>query len=168
MRCKTDNGGCSHLCLITSHEKGWVCACPNILNLSADGKTCVENEAMLLISGDEDILGISLDTNFADTCAMPIVRSASAATMDFLVASKSIFWLNEGGIITAPLEDPAASKTVLDGRAVAKSQAFAVDWIGKNVYFSPARKRASFPMNSNNPLRQRFLLPYFDLTEFCL
>ena len=139
-----------------------MCACPNILNLSEDGKTCVENEAMLLISGDDDIIrGISLDTNFSDDTATPIVRSASADAMDFVAESKSIFWLNEEGIVTAPLEDPAAAKTVLDGRAVAKSLAFAVDWIGKNVYFSPARKRASFPMNSNNPLRQRFLLPYF-------
>ena len=152
MRCKTDNGGCSHLCLITSHEKGWVCACPNILKLSEDGKTCVENEALLVISGDDDIRGISLDTNFTDI-AIPIVRSASASAMDFDMESKSIFWLNEVGIVTAPLEDPAAMKTVLDGRAMAKSLAFAVDWIGKNVYFSSAHRRATLPVNSNNHLR---------------
>ena len=103
MRCRKDNGGCSHLCLISTNEQGWACACPNILNLSEDGKNCVENEAMLLISDDDVIRGISLDTNFTDS-AVPIVRSASAAAMDFFVESRSIFWLNEGGIVTAPLD----------------------------------------------------------------
>ena len=104
MRCQKDNGGCSHLCLITGREEGFVCACPNIMSLSEDGKTCVENGAMLLISGDDDIRGVGLDANPTET-AMPIVRSAGAAAMmDFVVESKSIFWLNEEGIATAELD----------------------------------------------------------------
>ena len=80
-------------------------ACPNIMNLSEDGKTCIESGTMLLISGEDDIRGVSLSllgANPTET-AMPIVRSAGAAAMDFVVESKSIFWLNEG-IVTAPLD----------------------------------------------------------------
>ena len=53
-------------------------------------------------------------------------------------------------IFHASYSDPAATKTVLDGRAISKSLAFAVDWIGKNVYFSSALGRATFPVNSNS------------------
>ena len=103
MRCQKDNGGCSHLCLITGREEGLVCACPDIMNLSEDGKTCVENGSMLLVSGDDDIRGVSLDAEPTET-AMPIVRSGGAAAMDFVVESKSIFWLNQDGIVSAPLD----------------------------------------------------------------
>ena len=105
MRCKKDNGGCSHLCLITGREEGFVCACPNIMNLSEDGKTCVESGTMLLISGEDDIRGVGLLDADATETAMSIVRSAGAAAMmDFVVESRSIFWMNEEGIVTTPLD----------------------------------------------------------------
>lgn len=40
--CKTNNGGCSNLCLLSpggSHK----CACPTNFYLGSDGKTCVSN-----------------------------------------------------------------------------------------------------------------------------
>ena len=82
-----------------------MCACPDIMNLSEDGKICVESRTMLLISGEDDIRGVGLLDADATETAMPIVRSAGAAAMmDFVVESKSIFWLNEEGIVTATLD----------------------------------------------------------------
>ncbi|XP_008943618.1 PREDICTED: low-density lipoprotein receptor-related protein 1-like, partial [Merops nubicus] len=40
--CKTDNGGCSNLCLL-SPGGGHKCACPTNFYLGGDGKTCVSN-----------------------------------------------------------------------------------------------------------------------------
>ncbi|KAG8233637.1 hypothetical protein J437_LFUL001048, partial [Ladona fulva] len=37
--CGTDNGNCSHLCLINVN-KTYKCDCPHVMRLSADGKTC--------------------------------------------------------------------------------------------------------------------------------
>lgn len=38
--CKNNNGGCSHLCLLSfngTHQ----CNCPHIMSLGADNKTCI-------------------------------------------------------------------------------------------------------------------------------
>jgi low density lipoprotein-related protein 2 len=40
--CETNNGGCSHLCLLNSYGTH-SCACPNLFILESDGKTCVAN-----------------------------------------------------------------------------------------------------------------------------
>ena len=82
-----------------------MCACPDIMNISEDGKTCVESGAILLISGEDDIRGVDVLNADATATAMPIVRSAGAAAMmDFVVESRSIFWMNEEGIVTTPLD----------------------------------------------------------------
>ena len=40
--CQTNNGGCSHLCLL-SPGGGYKCSCPTNFYLSADNKQCVSN-----------------------------------------------------------------------------------------------------------------------------
>lgn len=40
--CSSNNGGCSHLCLIT--PTGFSCACSTGINLQADGRTCADGE----------------------------------------------------------------------------------------------------------------------------
>ena len=42
--CGTDNGGCSHLCLMSPSERHFRCACPTGVLLLADGKTCADGE----------------------------------------------------------------------------------------------------------------------------
>ncbi|XP_064646226.1 low-density lipoprotein receptor-related protein 2-like [Lineus longissimus] len=41
--CGTNNGGCSHLCLIAPGAKNFTCACPEFFMLSDNNKTCVAN-----------------------------------------------------------------------------------------------------------------------------
>ena len=41
--CGNNNGGCSHLCLISGGGKNYTCACPNLFFLGTDGKTCQAN-----------------------------------------------------------------------------------------------------------------------------
>lgn len=41
--CSNNNGGCSHLCLL-SVNKTYKCECPHVMRLDADNKTCVPNE----------------------------------------------------------------------------------------------------------------------------
>lgn len=41
--CNTNNGGCSHLCLL-SFNQTYKCECPHVMRLDVDNKTCVPNE----------------------------------------------------------------------------------------------------------------------------
>ena len=38
--CYTNNGGCSHLCLLAPLPEDYACACPTGILLNNDGKTC--------------------------------------------------------------------------------------------------------------------------------
>lgn len=44
-RCEEDNGGCSHLCLLSPREPFYACACPTGVQLREDGRTCKAGEA---------------------------------------------------------------------------------------------------------------------------
>ena len=39
--CSPNNGGCSHLCLLSAVTKTYTCRCPTGMNMSSGGKTCV-------------------------------------------------------------------------------------------------------------------------------
>ena len=41
--CGSNNGGCSHLCLISPGGNTFKCACPDYFLLSRDGRTCLAN-----------------------------------------------------------------------------------------------------------------------------
>ena len=46
--CHSHNGGCSHLCLLSSTEmSGYHCACPDRLVLGVDGHVCLANGTVL-------------------------------------------------------------------------------------------------------------------------
>lgn len=41
--CGDNNGGCSHLCLLSSDGSNYTCACPTSFLIGEDGKTCIAN-----------------------------------------------------------------------------------------------------------------------------
>lgn len=43
-RCEEDNGGCSHLCLLSPREPFYACACPTGVQLQDNGRTCKAGE----------------------------------------------------------------------------------------------------------------------------
>ena len=46
--CHVRNGGCSHLCLLSSvHEAGYSCACPDGLIIGEDSLTCSSESKQL-------------------------------------------------------------------------------------------------------------------------
>ncbi|KAB1251609.1 Low-density lipoprotein receptor-related protein 5, partial [Camelus dromedarius] len=45
-RCEEDNGGCSHLCLLSPREPFYACACPTGVRLQDNGQTCKADEVV--------------------------------------------------------------------------------------------------------------------------
>merc|ERR1712240_825014 len=61
--CDQNNGGCSHLCLMSPRASGYACACPTGVRLRDDGRTCADGpEQILLLARRPDLRRISLDT----------------------------------------------------------------------------------------------------------
>uniref|UniRef100_G1T5U5 LDL receptor related protein 5 n=1 Tax=Oryctolagus cuniculus TaxID=9986 RepID=G1T5U5_RABIT len=50
-RCEEDNGGCSHLCLLSPREPFYACACPTGVQLQDNGRTCKAGEAWRGVGG---------------------------------------------------------------------------------------------------------------------
>ena len=49
--CAANNGGCSHLCLLSATSlAGYSCACPTEIKMLPDGKTCDVGESINLTS----------------------------------------------------------------------------------------------------------------------
>lgn len=42
--CGIDNGGCSHLCLMSPHKPFYQCACPTGVKLLENGRTCKDGK----------------------------------------------------------------------------------------------------------------------------
>lgn len=53
--CMTNNGGCSHLCLLAP-GKTHTCACPTNFYLAADNRTCLSNCTASQVSGGLEII----------------------------------------------------------------------------------------------------------------
>ena len=49
--CEENNGGCSHLCLLSAIDpRGYSCACPDGIELDSSGRSCVCECSIILTS----------------------------------------------------------------------------------------------------------------------
>ncbi|XP_055918086.1 low-density lipoprotein receptor-related protein 1 isoform X3 [Eupeodes corollae] len=139
--CGFNNGGCSHLCLL-SVKKTYKCECPHVMRLDlADNKTCVPNEQVLLFIMGNEIRGIDLMQPNHHT--IPTIRQSPQVIgpqrIDFTVDDSRIYWtdvqLNE--IKTAGLSNGLIDTIV--NTDLSKPYGFAIDWISKNMFFSSGK-----------------------------
>ena len=89
--CAVNNGGCSHLCLLT--PEGPRCACPDSEVLSADGKNCGVPEATLILSQYDRIMRTPADDNLtiSDTGINDAWRPYR---MDCDVKGGMVYWID--------------------------------------------------------------------------
>ncbi|XP_055372745.1 prolow-density lipoprotein receptor-related protein 1 [Condylostylus longicornis] len=141
--CQSENGGCSHLCLLSVNQT-YKCECPHVMRLSSyDGKLCVQNEQVLLFIMGSEIRGIDLIQPNHHT--IPTISHSpqvlAPQRIDFLVDGNRLYWsdtqLNE--VKTAGLSD-GYIETILN-TDVQKPLGFAVDWISKNLFVSSAKEK---------------------------
>ena len=152
--CQINNGNCSHLCLLASNTTN-TCGCPHIMKLATDGMTCLESKVMLLFSGPSEIRGVELAR--PDHHIIPPIPPPHATTpthINFLAASKQIFWLDVAGerwpwlgvvmVRAASVggEDsfvhPVMDRNIQAGGL--RPTGLAVDWISRTLYFVSQEK----------------------------
>ena len=93
LSCKKNNGNCSHLCLITSNDSGYQCACPHLMKLGEDQKTCIPNEKFLIMSRKNEIRGLDFNNhNLIPPLSLP--KIGSPLGLDFDAKSKKIYFFD--------------------------------------------------------------------------
>ncbi|KAL9988032.1 hypothetical protein ACROYT_G002429, partial [Oculina patagonica] len=131
--CRTNNGGCSHLCLLT--PSGHQCACPNEMKLKNDKKTCHFSEFLLFAdSGRHTIYTINLD-NQAQPRALKLGNTPSPEALDFDPQKRFIYWSDvQLRQISRALPDGSAKEVIVNG--LQRPRGLAVDYVGRNLYWT--------------------------------
>ncbi|GBP36075.1 Low-density lipoprotein receptor-related protein 1 [Eumeta japonica] len=137
--CETDNGGCSHLCLVESATVRR-CACPHVMRLAADGVRCEPHERVLLVARGGEVRGLDLDEPAVHT--IPTVSGpqlAQPTSLQFLAADYALFWIDVAtneikrtGLTRGPL------RTVVD-TGLESPRGFALDWLAHLLFYTSAR-----------------------------
>ncbi|KAL3841911.1 hypothetical protein ACJMK2_020000 [Sinanodonta woodiana] len=135
--CGTNNGGCSHLCLMSPSKPNFSCACPTGVKLQADGKTCAKGaENLLLLARRTDIRRISLDTPDYTAVILPFDDVKHAIAVDYDPVEGYVYWTDDElrNIRRAQL-DGSGSEIIVSSE-VDHPDGIAVDWIGRNLYWT--------------------------------
>lgn len=170
--CAENNGGCSHLCLL-SVSKTFKCECPHVMQLSSDNKTCEQNEHILLFMVETEIRGV--DINETHNYVIPTISHATQGSnsnvLDFLFSDSRLYWTDKdsGEIRTTSLEN-GNTQIILD-TAFSNIAGFAIDWVAHNMYISSVGNNGLSKIQACN-LRGEFvtniITNLFDISEIVL
>ncbi|XP_054720384.1 low-density lipoprotein receptor-related protein 1-like [Uloborus diversus] len=140
--CKEDNGGCSHLCLL-SFNNTRSCDCPHLMSLASDMKTCYKNEKVLLFTRQNEIRGVELTMpyyNMIPPVSMPKVMKVHQ--IDFVASRHQIYW-SDGDLSEVKRANLSGSsvETLID-TILESPDGFAVDWASQNLFVTSSGNNA--------------------------
>ncbi|XP_066268020.1 low-density lipoprotein receptor-related protein 6-like isoform X1 [Branchiostoma lanceolatum] len=157
--CQPDNGGCSHLCLLSPDPPNYKCACPNGIKLLEDGKTCTDGATeMLIVARKKDLRMISLDTPDHTDVALRIDDVKHAIAIDYDVVDGFVYWTDD--------ENKAIRRAKLDGTdgeylittEVDRPDGIAVDWVARNLYWTDTGTKRIEVARLNNGTSRKILI----------
>uniref|UniRef100_A0A8C4MYX3 LDL receptor related protein 1B n=1 Tax=Equus asinus asinus TaxID=83772 RepID=A0A8C4MYX3_EQUAS len=128
-------GPCSHLCLI-HHNRSAACACPHLMKLSSDKKTCYEMKKFLLYARRSEIRGVDIDNpyfNFITAFTVPDIDDVTV--IDFDASEERLYWTD---IKTQTIKRAFINGTGLEtviSRDIQSIRGLAVDWVSRNLYW---------------------------------
>lgn len=135
--CGIDNGGCSHLCLMSPVKPFYQCACPTGVKLLENGKTCKDGATeLLLLARRTDLRRISLDTPDFTDIVLQLEDIRHAIAIDYDPVEGYIYWTDdEVRAIRRSLIDGSGSQFVVTAQ-IAHPDGIAVDWVARNLYWT--------------------------------
>lgn len=135
--CKNNNGGCSHLCLLSStNATGYSCACPTGVKLLSKYKCASGPEDMIFVVQRTKISKISLDSPDHSSVQVPVGKVKYAIAIDYDPVDDMVYWSDE--------EAHAIRRARLDGTGqmhvvtseVENPDGLAIDWLARNLYWT--------------------------------
>ncbi|XP_010022193.1 PREDICTED: low-density lipoprotein receptor-related protein 5-like, partial [Nestor notabilis] len=135
--CEENNGGCSHLCLLSPRDPFYSCACPTGVQLEDDGRTCKSGaEEVLLLARRTDLRRISLDMPDFTDIILQIDNIRHAIAIDYDPVESYIYWTDDDvrAIRRAYLDGSGAQTLVTT--EINHPDGIAVDWVARNLYWT--------------------------------
>ncbi|XP_006642533.3 low-density lipoprotein receptor-related protein 5 [Lepisosteus oculatus] len=135
--CVHNNGGCTHLCLLSPEEPFYSCACPTGVQLQEDGKTCKPGaQEVLLLARRTDLRRISLDLPDFTDIVLQINDIRHAIAIDYDPVEGYVYWTDdEVKAIRRAQIDGSGAQTLVTTE-VNHPDGIAVDWVARNLYWT--------------------------------
>ncbi|XP_020639840.3 low-density lipoprotein receptor-related protein 5 [Pogona vitticeps] len=135
--CEDNNGGCSHLCLLSPRDPFYSCNCPTGVQLQEDGKTCKAGaEEVLLLARRTDLRRISLDMSDFTDIILQIDNIRHAIAIDYDPVEGYIYWTDDDvRAIRRAFLDGSGAQTIVSTE-IDHPDGIAVDWIARNLYWT--------------------------------
>uniref|UniRef100_A0A3B1JND8 LDL receptor related protein 1B n=1 Tax=Astyanax mexicanus TaxID=7994 RepID=A0A3B1JND8_ASTMX len=128
-------GPCSHLCLL-NYNGSAACACPYLMKLSTNNRTCQAVKRFLLYARRSEIRGVDLDNpylNIITALTVPDIDDVTA--MDYDATDERIYWAD---VKTRTIKRASINGTRLEtvmSADVLNVRGLAVDWLSRNLYW---------------------------------
>ncbi|CAB3228777.1 unnamed protein product [Arctia plantaginis] len=135
--CKVNNGGCSHLCLLSPNPPGYECACPTGSKLIESSNTTCYNgpQSLLVVAQRSAISKISLDSPDFTPYTLPLKDLKRALTVDFDPKYEYIYWADSlAKTISRARLDGSEQTVVIHSSGVPDS--IAIDPLARNIYWT--------------------------------
>ncbi|XP_026326416.1 low-density lipoprotein receptor-related protein 6 [Hyposmocoma kahamanoa] len=135
--CKVNNGGCSHLCLLSPNAPGYTCACPTGVKLRENSNTtCYTSpQSLLLVAQRSTISKISLDSLDFTPYTLPLKDLKRAQTVDFDPKHEYFYWADSlAKTISRARLDGSEQSVVIHSNGMPDS--IAVDPLARNIYWT--------------------------------
>ncbi|RZF33205.1 hypothetical protein LSTR_LSTR009750 [Laodelphax striatellus] len=141
-KCHSNNGGCSHLCLLSPLPNRYTCACPIGISLSENRKQCIRGpKNSLVFAHMTQIRQISLDVPYIVDVILPLPPLKRATSVDVDRKNGEIYWTNsdnqDHAIIQRAQHDGSNIETIMDYGLV-KVESIVIDSTGRKIYWTDA------------------------------
>ncbi|ROT66465.1 Low-density lipoprotein receptor-related protein 4, partial [Penaeus vannamei] len=139
--CSTNNGGCSHLCLL--RPKGASCACPTGILLKKDKHTCRRRPLhSLLIADRENIRQISLDMSYMVDVVLPMPHHQIVVALDADSVTGDIYLADNAMHVIRRCSADGTKNHVVISAAINTVEGIAVDTTGRKMYWTDLKRKS--------------------------
>ncbi|XP_017271351.1 low-density lipoprotein receptor-related protein 1 isoform X3 [Kryptolebias marmoratus] len=127
---------CSHLCLI-NYNQTFSCACPHLMKLGPDKRTCFESRQFLLYARQIEIRGVDIDNpyyNYIISFTVPDIDNVTVVDYDAL--EHRIYWSDvRTQTIKRAFINGTGVETVVSAD-LPNTHGLAVDWVSRNLFWT--------------------------------
>ncbi|KAF6197572.1 hypothetical protein GE061_008536 [Apolygus lucorum] len=143
--CKNKNGGCAHICIPAWNNNIATarCYCHNGYKLLKNGKCTLNHHSSFLLMGRGRpgmIKGIPMIPSPTqgpqEEAIVPITNLHRPSTLDFDVRTRYIYWADQNPPKIGRQKFDGLDREIWKGDDVSNCEGLAVDWVGRNLYWT--------------------------------
>ncbi|KAK4295463.1 hypothetical protein Pmani_031983 [Petrolisthes manimaculis] len=141
--CSVNNGGCSHLCLLSPGPAGFSCACPTGIMLKSDGQACEKAPNSSLVFAQREIIRqLSLDTPYLVDIVLPVPGLQHVVALDVDSLSGDIFLADSAaGVIYRISSDGSIIKAIVSS-SIDTVEGITIDSTGRKIYWTDYKRQS--------------------------